>query len=145
MKATRLLLTFCTILLFTGCTRFQNRPTLPASIKAGQSEGSLVVDGVNRHYLLYVPASYSGSAPVALILNFHGMGATSLDEEGLSGMSGKAEKEGFIVVYPDGIDKAWNDGSGPESIDDLNFVITLVTTLEGQYSIDPKRIYATGI
>lgn len=123
--------------MLTACTRFQNRSGEVEQIKTGSLEGTLTVSGVNRHYLLYFPTGYNISSPVALIINFHGLGADSLDEEGLSGMSGKAEKEGFIVVYPDGLNKAWDDGTGQGDKADLDFVSALIQTLEGKYSIDP--------
>jgi polyhydroxybutyrate depolymerase len=133
------------IVLLSACVRSQNRPGKTSEIKAGSSESTLEVSGVTRHYRLYVPTGYTGRSPVALIINFHGWGATSLQEEGLSGMSAKAEEEGFIVAYPDGLNQAWNDAPGPTDRGDLGFVKALIQILEGQYSIDPKRIYATGI
>ena len=108
-------------------------------------EGSLSVDGVARHYRLYVPTGYTGDQAVALILNFHGFGATSLEEEGLSGMSKKAEQAGFIVAYPDGLSRAWNDGTGAKDQEDIAFARQLIQSLEARYHIDPKRVYATGI
>ena len=60
-------------------------------------------------------------------------------------MSAKADRENFIVAYPDGLDNVWHDGPGAEGDADQKFIRDLVVTLEQQYSIDPKRIYATGI
>jgi poly(3-hydroxybutyrate) depolymerase len=104
----KLFFTLTVIVFLAARARFQNQSSITAKIRTGSSENTLPVNGVTRHYLLYAPISYTGSSPVALILNFHGMGASSLDEEGLSGMSGKAEKVSFIVVYPDGLNKARN-------------------------------------
>ena len=46
------------------------------------------------------------------VINFHGYGSNSAQEEALSGMSRKADQAGFLVVYPDGLNHAWFDGPG---------------------------------
>ena len=53
----------------------------------------------------------------------------------------KADKEGFIVVAPDGIDRHWNEGKGTGNgtIDDVGFVRQLIRNLELRLAIDPKR------
>lgn len=68
----------------------------------------------------------------------------STDEEHLTGMSDKSDREGFIVVYPDAT-PFWNVGHDPDGEADLRYIRDLITSLESQYKIDPKRIYATGI
>jgi polyhydroxybutyrate depolymerase len=105
----------------------------------------MMSDGVARHYVLHVPTGYPGNAPVPLLLNFHGYGSNSREEEALSGTSVKADHEGFIVVYPDGIGKAWHTGPETGGVQDRQFIRDLIASLEAQYNIDPKRIYATGL
>jgi len=100
---------------------------------------------VSRHYLLHVPPSYQTGTAVPLVINFHGFNSNSQQEENLTGMSAKADQEGFIVVYPDGLNSTWYPGHGTDGEADLTFIRELITTLQSQYSIDPKRIYATGI
>ena len=63
-----------------------------------------------------------------------------------------SEREGFIVAYPDGIERRWNDGRGQqryrahrENIDDVGFILKLIDRLSEQFSIDRKRVYVTGI
>ncbi len=109
------------------------------------SVGTGTSGGVTWHYILHVPYSYQQGNAVALILNFHGYGSNSQQEENLTGMSAKADREGFIVVYPDGLNNAWHDGPGADGAADQQFIRDLIAALESQYTIDPKRIYATGI
>ena len=108
-------------------------------------DGTLTSSGVMRHYLLHVPPSYQQNVPVALIINFHGLTSNSQQQENLTGMSAKADREGFIVLYPDGLNEQWNTGPGADGRADQQFIRDLITSLQSQYSIDPKRIYATGI
>ena len=65
---------------------------------------------MTRHYILHLPANDQTGTAVPLVLNFHGYGSNSKQEEDLTGMSAKADREGFIVAYPDGIDLAWLPG-----------------------------------
>ena len=39
---------------------------------------TLVHDGMNREYIIYVPNSYDGTSAVPLLFNFHGFGGLSL-------------------------------------------------------------------
>jgi len=68
------------------------------------------------------------------------------------GFNRLADQEGFIVVYPDGIGKHWNDGrenveyqAHREKIDDVGFISGLIDLLVKQYHLDARRVYATGI
>lgn len=62
-----------------------------------------------------------------------------------SGMSNLADREGFIVVYPDAVDKRWNiAGHAPTDADDVAFVSALIAHLSQTLAIDQQRIYATG-
>jgi polyhydroxybutyrate depolymerase len=123
------------------------RPGAPAAQSAPvEQPRALRVAGANRTYLLYVPTTYRYSRPAPLVLVFHGAGASPRGMARHTGFSALAEREGFIVVYPAGISRRWNDGRGygvPR--DDVGFVRALLDTLGRQLSIDPRRIYATGI
>ena len=63
-----------------------------------------------------------------------------------------ADRDGFFVVYPQGVDKSWNDGrpdkiSGAhrKGIDDVGFLGALIEHLIYEYPIDSARIFVTGI
>ncbi len=73
-----------------------------------------------------------------------------------SNFSALADQKNFIVAYPNGngrlADKllTWNGGtccaySVTHNIDDVGFIRDVITQIESQYKIDPKRIYATGL
>lgn len=120
------------------------------------SEGLSTInfEGRERFYRLYVPSSYNKENPAALVFVLHGGGGRSRDMVKLT--KGKfnelAERDGFIVVYPEGVQKHWNDGRGVqlyyahrENINDVGFINLLIDKLSEEYSIDKKRIYSTGI
>lgn len=104
------------------------------------------MDGVARTYLLYVPSTYRPGQPSPLVLVFHGGGASPRSMARHTGFSALAERKGFIVAYPAGVRRRWNDGRGygvPH--DDVGFIRALLDTLGRQLSIDPRRIFTTGI
>ncbi|MGQ9645765.1 MAG: hypothetical protein ACUVWO_04405 [Thermodesulfobacteriota bacterium] len=65
-----------------------------------------------RQYLLHVPTLYDRTKPTSLVLFFHGHNRTELEAAKITGLSELADQKNFIVVYPQGIDKSWNDGRG---------------------------------
>jgi polyhydroxybutyrate depolymerase len=122
----------------------QPGPIAPQSAPAEQSR-TLRVGGAERSYLLYVPTGYQSSRPAPLVLVFHGAGGRPKQMARHTGFTAVAEREGFIVVYPAGLRRRWNDGRGMVQSDDVGFVRALLDSLEHELGIDPKRIYATGI
>lgn len=126
----------------------------PASANAvpGDTQESVEVGGVSRQFYVHVPAGYSGDGAVPLVvdlhpfLNFATGDAADVQRKG-SGWLELADSEGFIVVHPTGIDRAWNLGTcctESREVDDLGFVLAVVERLKQTACIDPKRVYATG-
>ena len=108
---------------------------------------AITSSGMRRSFTVHVPKSYDGSRPVPLVLAFHGLGMNGVAMEGLTLMDITAERNGFIVVYPDGVGSRWNDGSarGSNGMDDVGFVSDLLNHLQRAYKIDPRHIHACGI
>ncbi len=125
----------------------------------GSLRYSLTMSGQKRVVIVHVPAGYKGSAKVALVLNLHGSESTARSQEGFSGMDATADADGFIVAYPqaeieDAAGYDWNvpgepliNGSLPAAStpSDVTFLTSLVTDLAGQYCINLRRVYATGM
>ena len=76
-----------------------------------RTNGQLVSSGGQREYLLYVPTSYdpTNSKAVPLVIDIHGFVQWSANQAEVSQWNQLAEEEGFIVVYPSGLDvpKRW--------------------------------------
>jgi polyhydroxybutyrate depolymerase len=103
---------------------------------------------VSRTYTVYIPVGVTH--PSALVVNLHGGGGSGRDEEALTHYDAVADAHGFVVVYPDGIDKNWADGRGASppdrnGIDDVGFLVALVGKLVHDYGIDAGHVFATGI
>jgi polyhydroxybutyrate depolymerase len=110
---------------------------------------TIVVDGVVREYILDIPAKTSGPGP--LIVGMHGGLGTATQFRKLTGLHKTANKNGVVVVYPNGIDKGWNDGrlnrrgKLVRDTDDVGFITALVNDLVKREIADPSRIVFTGI
>ncbi len=111
---------------------------------AGDHARTLVVDGVERHFVIHMPRP-APRGPLAVVLLLHGAGGTGRRIAASTGFSAEADRRGFVAVYPDGVDGAWHDGRGPDDVNDVGFVRTMLDTLAHEIPMDPRRVYAAGI
>src|SRR5271157_4259244 len=77
--------------------------------RAQTLERSLTVGGLARTYRLHVPPNRMTNQTAALILVFHGRGGSGAEMEQITGFNDLADRAGFVVAYPDGVGKTWND------------------------------------
>ncbi|NJD56616.1 MAG: hypothetical protein FIA94_09465 [Nitrospirae bacterium] len=133
-----------------GCVpRFIEQGSMPGP---GSRFFSLTADGQRRGFLLHLPPQPVRDQPVPLVVLFHGYASSARGIEEISGMSDKADREGFVVVYPQGtgfIRTVWNAGfccsdASPQGGDDLEFFRELIAKLKVTLDIDPNRIYVAG-
>lgn len=80
----------------------------------------------------------------------HGRYGTGIETEEHTHLTAIADREGFVVVYPDGIDRSWHDRreQGPAAekhVDDVAFISTLIDTMVREQNVDAKRVYVAGI
>jgi polyhydroxybutyrate depolymerase len=118
---------------------------------------SLLVQGQQRSYVVRVPpGSRAAGERLPLVLVLHGGGGDAAIAEKTTGFTAKAQREGFIVVYPEGSGRlanhllTWNAGhccgqAMLRGVDDVGFVRALVDRLVADYPVDERRIYATGM
>jgi poly(3-hydroxybutyrate) depolymerase len=117
-------------------------------LAAGSQNKTITVKGVQRKYILHVPAGYTGNAPVPLLVDFHPIGGSAQGQFGGTQYKSQADKDGAISVYPDGMTgpmgQAWNVKGCCTTADDTAFARALVAEVKKVACIDPKRIYAAG-
>ena len=111
-------------------------------------EGFVTVDGENRTFVLYYP-NVSENSTLPLLMVFHGHGGEGYQIMNATGFNDIADREKFAVVYPDGMNKRWNDGRREPAentkYDDVKFVNLLIEKLAKNFHIDTTRIFATGM
>lgn len=110
---------------------------------------SVSYQGTTRTYLLYAPANYRPCDAAPLIIDAHGTSETAAEQAGLdpfldwpdglgSGWRLVADREGFIVAQPQGINNKW-------SASDADLMLEIVSRVKLVASVDPARVYMTGI
>lgn len=116
----------------------------PAISLAETVERKLFHDGKERTYLLTAPAAPdTGKLPLVVALHFYPGSGRAL--AGLTGFSEVAEREGFLVAYPDGLNGGFNAIMCCGGADDVGFIRTLIEDVAAAHNVDRDRIYATGI
>lgn len=157
------LLIVVAVLLFSGCVRKEREkppeptPTPTFTLGPGDYDFSLVHDGLTRIYKVHVPPGYDKNNPLPVVLIFHGGGGNAKGSISYFNLNPKADKEGFIAVYPQATGPelkgevlgGWNAGrccypATTNKIDDVGFISDLLDKLESDFNVDTKRIYATG-
>jgi polyhydroxybutyrate depolymerase len=111
---------------------------------------TVLSSGISRTANVHVPPNYDKAKATPVVLNFHGYTSNADQEALLSGMNAKADAEGFVVVYPEGLNSSWNAGaccgvSAQNGVADVQFVSDLIDSLEVQLCVDAKRVFATGM
>src|SRR5215831_9418966 len=86
-----------------------------ATTSASDVDGSIIVGGTARTYHLHLPPQQTTAMPLLLVL--HGSGGSGAGTITLTHMNDLADKERFIAVYPDGLNKGWADGRGASDAD----------------------------
>jgi len=145
----------CSLLVALAALR-HSRFQAEASTVSRDVEQRLRHGDRERYYYVHTPEGYNGTTPLPVVLNLHGGGGNADAARRQSRMNEVADRNGFIVVYPEGSGRlrhkllTWNAGSCcayavDHQIDDVGFIRALLDDLSSKYKIDARRVYATGI
>lgn len=110
--------------------------------------------GTEHKYVLFVPHDYQKGTPTPTILFLHGAGETKPKEGaktkgtpkmpvevGISPAIKKREKTfPFITIIPQAPRFGWGAGS-----EGAKMALGILDQVEKEYSVDPKRVYLTGL
>jgi poly(3-hydroxybutyrate) depolymerase len=131
----------------------------------GKTSRTVMVGGMPRTYIAYLPMSANPTTPVPLVYIFHGATQTGANMFTITQYSAIADKEGIAVVYLDGQGTSsatgtgslapWNVTDGPAlcglgtlvnnaNAVDFQFVDALLTDIKQDQCIDSSHVFATG-
>lgn len=155
MKTTRIVLSVVSLIgvLIAGLygyylyTPAPAQPTLSATLQLGR----ITVGERQRDYAYYIPAQRPAKAPLLFVL--HGSLQTIDDIRRYSAYEFErlADEYGFIVVYPQGFERNWNDcrraadyPARAQNIDDKGLIAALIQRFASDHDADARRAFLTG-
>jgi len=151
-----LILSVCVMLFcqgVAGCSKGlpQDRLVGPATYEV---EMDIQANGFNRTYQVHIPPGVHAGESLPLVVVIHGAFDTGLGMETFSGFSRLADREHFMVLYPDGMGlfgylQHWNAGhccgkAAKDKVDDVGFIAAAIEDACRRLNIDQRRIYILG-
>lgn len=136
-----------TLFLFFVYAPAPKEPVLTATMQ----KHTLEFGNKPRTYYSYRPATAIPNPPLLIVL--HG---TNIDGAKIREWTGyefdqMADKYGFLVAYPDGYDKDWNDcrkgdfsKTKKEKVDDVGFIKVIINEHKVKFGINPAKVYLFG-
>jgi polyhydroxybutyrate depolymerase len=110
--------------------------------------------GFRRSYLIHIPSGWDRAKSLPLVVALHGGFSTARKMELETGLSDLADKEGFFVLYPNGVTlfgwlQHWNAEhccgiAMRRDIDDVGFVSQAIDEVKSHLNVDPACIYMVG-
>lgn len=117
-------------------------------------DADMATAGYARKSLVHIPEGCLSDQPCPLVVVLHGAFSKAREIEAISGFSDLANRERFIVLYPEGIGllgflQHWNAGhccgkAEKDGIDDVGFLDAAITGVTQRFAVDSKRIFMVG-
>jgi polyhydroxybutyrate depolymerase len=122
---------------------------ISATASAQQKNESIIVDHMRREFITYLPKGIGETDKPPVIISLHGRLGIAARQMTFADFRPLADKDKFIIVCPQGIERSWNDGRGTPAnsrgVDDVKFIDALITYVISTYHADSLRIYVTGM
>lgn len=102
------------------------------------------VKGQERVYYARRPSQ----PPEAVIFAFHGAGGEPRRFDAVAGgLRQAAQDKAFLVIYPEGLDRSWNDGRAQMHADhdDVAFFDSMLIDVSKRFEVSTQKVFATGI
>jgi polyhydroxybutyrate depolymerase len=124
-------------------------PTMADQLTGRTQVQTIRVAEIDRTLRVYRPVETTAHPGLVFVL--HGVFGSGFDMESNTGFDAQADRLGWIAAYPDGVLDGWDAfGSGPTwgshpGADDVAFISAAIDRLEATDSVDPARVYVTGL
>ena len=116
----------------------------------------LTHDNLDRYYFIYVPDNLDNEKSIPILFALHGYGSTARNHFSYTNYMPIADANNFIVVYPQGFpmnttlassSSHWNVGGWTvgSNVKDVEFMETVIDLVQKKISVDPTRIYSSGM
>lgn len=116
--------------------------------KPGTFSDNIRIDSRVRTFRYHVPKHLDPEPPLIIVL--HGGLGSAISGEWDSRMSEQAEKQHFLVAYPNGYLRTWNAHGccGPakrRQVDDIAFLRALIEKFEKEFAVGPTKVFVVGV
>ena len=105
---------------------------------------NITVNGTNRSYNVYAPKNLGENRPLLIFCHGYNQDANWMQNSEFKNdnvsMESVCDTAKFVVVFPNGIDRAWDTGGNR----DINFIKAIIEKMVTQHKIDRNRIYLGG-
>ena len=112
---------------------------------------SLAVDGRQRTFTFYVPPRLRANPPLLLVLHGSMMNGKRMRADTAYAFDEIADREGFLVAYPNGYGGYWNGcyavgdyDAKRLGINDVAFLRTLTDWFRREYKVAANEVFAVG-
>ena len=128
-------------------------PRAPVARAGSWVIGTVSTAAGSRNYKLWVPAGYTGSAAVPLVMMLHGCTQNPDDFAAGTGMNAVAEANTCLVVYPEQLSNAdqskcwkWFESSSQaRGAGEPSILAAIVNKIRASYNVDAQRTYVAGL
>jgi len=113
--------------------------------------------GLDRYYYIQ-PANPEAEGLSSVLFNLHGYGSNAIEQMNYTNFNDLAntKENNFILIYPQGAPlntaltsstSHWNSGGWTigSTVDDVDFVDTIIELVSQKYNLNQDRIYSTGM
>lgn len=114
---------------------------------SAQINATMEFEGIVRSYIYYIPESAPDDELLPLVFALHGFTQNANQMMNGSRLNQVADTAHFIVVYPNGLNNAWNTNTGlpgGSTANDIGFINALMDSMILHFKANPNQIYACG-
>jgi polyhydroxybutyrate depolymerase len=127
----------------------------------GMTNRTLMVAGLTRTYIIYLPASFDPTTPIPFVFVFHGYTMSGQSMVDITQYQALADSQGIGLAFPDGeggpnsLAAPWNVENPGQSVcgdgqlesasgNDFAFIDAMKADVSNDQCLDTPHIYATG-
>lgn len=142
-------------LVLAGCTRSSGATSaIEDQAAAGVSSEVRYSNAAGAYRaVVYTPASYNPQVPMPVVLMVHGCNTTAEQQQAANRFDALAEREHFIVVYPDLVAathplqcwRFYDPAEFQRGVGDADGIAGLTRAVLEQWAVDAERVYVVGM
>ena len=117
---------------------------LPACRPEREPRETIQYGGQTRTAMVHVPPKQDPATTLPLVIALHGLLNNPEGAARQTEFDALADREGFVVAYPDARLTFWNIFDSRREADDVRFICALIDQMVATHQVDPARVYLTG-